>query len=91
MNPHDRHNAAQTNTNNADSDSASKAPIELSNQAEVRSSCNYPALPNQRRAEKIIASIMKHNRLNDLIDHFTGHHSPSSLDIYIDTAIRVKK
>lgn len=91
MNPHDRHNAAQFNTKIADSDSASKAPVEFSNQAEARSSCNYPALPPQERAEKIIASIMKHKRLKDLIDRFTGHHSVSSLDIYIDAAIRDEK
>lgn len=91
MNPHDRHNAAQINTNNADSDSASKASMEFSNLAEARSSCNYPALPNQKRAEKIIASIIKHKRLKGLIDHFTGHHSVSSIDIYIDAVIRDEK
>lgn len=91
MNPHDRHNAAQVNTNTADSDSAPKALIGYSNQADARLSCNYPALPHQERAEKIIASIMKHKRLKDLIDQFTGHHSVSSLEIYIDAAIRVEK
>lgn len=91
MNPHDRHNAAQFHTNNADSDSASKDPIEFSNQAEARSLCNYPALPHQEQAEKIIASIVKHKRLKDLIDRFTGHRSVSSLDIYIDAAIRTEK
>lgn len=91
MNPHDRHNAAQFNTNTADSDSASKTPIEFSNQAEVRSSCNYPALPHQERAEKIIATIMKHKRLKDLMEQFSGHRTVSSLDIYIDAAIRDEK
>ncbi|WHS59821.1 hypothetical protein [Pseudomonas sp. G2-4] len=74
MNPHDRHNAAQLNKNNADSDSASKTPIEFSNQA-----------------EKIIATIMKHKRLKDLMERFSGHHSVSSLDIYFDAAIRDEK
>lgn len=91
MNPHDRHNAAQFNTNNDDSDSASKTPIEFSNQAEVKSSCNYPALPQQERAERIISTIMKHKRLKDLMERFSGHHSASSLEIYIDAAIRVEK
>jgi len=91
MNPHDRNNAAQFNTNNADSDLASKTPIESSNQAEVKSSCNYPALPQQERAEKLIATIMKHKRLKDLMERFSGHHSVSSLDIYIDAAIRDEK
>lgn len=91
MNQHDRHNAAQFNTNNADSDSASKPPIEFSNQAEVRSSCNYPTLTHQEQAEQIIATIMKHKRLKDVLDQFSGHHSVSSLDIYIDAAIRDEK
>jgi hypothetical protein len=91
MNHLDRHNVAQITTNNADSDSTSTTSIEFSDQVEARSSCNYRALPPQERAEKTLASIMKHQSLKDQIDRFTGHHSVSSLDIYIDAAIRAEK
>ena len=66
---------------------------ELGTQAEVKALHNGPALPHQERAKKILAIIMntRRNIIKEKLAHFTGHHSASSLEIYIDAAIRAEK
>lgn len=93
MNSHDRHKPKPSDTNNTDNDSESKTSIEFSVPAKLRALRNDTAFSRQERTEKILALITnnKHKRLKEQIAQFTGHHSVSSLEVYIDAAIRDEK
>lgn len=91
MNSHDQKipKPSDTKTNKHSEGKAS----EFATQAEVKALHNSPALPHQDRAEKILAIIMntRRNILKEKLAHFSGHHSASSLEIYIDAVIRFEK
>jgi hypothetical protein len=97
MNHHDRHNSQPSDTKKTNDDFEAKTSTidtnEVSTKTKPKAPRNAPTSSRQERAAKISALLLKHNQLelNEQLHQITGHHAESSLNDYINSAIRDKR